>query len=31
VLSLLVTMGLIAGGIIWSLVKTRGDDAARPV
>jgi tellurite resistance protein TerC len=31
VLSLLVTMGLIAGGIVWSLVKTRGDDAARPV
>jgi tellurite resistance protein TerC len=28
VLSLAVTFGLIAGGIIWSLVKTRGQDAA---
>jgi tellurite resistance protein TerC len=27
VLSLGVTMGLIAGGIIWSLVKTRGGAA----
>ncbi|MDZ3831039.1 MAG: TerC family protein [Sphingopyxis sp.] len=27
-LSLGVTFGLIAGGIIWSLVKTRGDDQA---
>ncbi len=28
VLSLAVTMGLIAGGIIWSLVKTRGQPSA---
>lgn len=28
--SLLVTLALIAGGVIWSLVKTRGEEAASP-